>query len=69
MICTSFQVKKKLEKPRFFLETFPIADTSVKMILGMLFLSFSNGDMKFVDKKLTWRVYNASKALRNTKYI
>ena len=46
-----------------------MADISVKMVLGMLFLTFSNLNIKFSKKKLTWRFYTAAKALPITKPI
>ena len=53
MVLASFQVEDKLERPRFFQETFLLADLSVKMILGMPFLTFSNVNIQFAQKKLT----------------
>ena len=47
MVLASFQAEDKLRKTHFFQETFLVANTSVKMILGILFLAFSNADVSF----------------------
>ena len=53
MVITLFQVVNKLSRSRFFQETFLLADISKEVILGMLFLTFSNADVQFAEKKLT----------------
>lgn len=45
MVLTSFQVKDKLKKARFFQKTFLLTNTSVEVILGMPFLILNNVDM------------------------
>ena len=67
MILVSFQVEDKLERARFFQETFLLADISVEMVLGMPFLTFSNTNIQFPDKKLTWRSYTTAEVLPTTK--
>ena len=42
MIIAAFQMKNKLGRARFFQETFLLADISMKVVLKMLFLTFSN---------------------------
>ena len=46
-------MEDKLERARFFQETFLVANISVEVVLGMLFLIFSNVDVQFVEKKFT----------------
>ena len=47
-----------------------LIDTSIEVVLKMLFLSFSNIDIKFVKlKKLTWRTYIIIKALPTTSWV
>lgn len=41
----------------------------MEVVLGMLLLTFSNINVGFFDRKLTWRTYSATKALSNTKKI
>lgn len=53
----------------FFSKFFLITDTNVEVILGMLFLFFSNVDMKFAEKKLTWRMYSVNEALLTIKQV
>lgn len=53
MILASFQVNNKLVQSRFFQKTFWLANTSIKIILGMFFLIYSNADLLFAEQKLT----------------
>lgn len=59
MAIPGFQVSNKLGRACFFQEIFLLADTSVDLVLEMLFLTFSNT----IDRKLTWRSYTMAKAL------
>lgn len=55
MTTARFLVEDKLKWTRFFEETFLLANTSIKVILGMSFLSFSNADIEFIESNiLTW---------------
>lgn len=69
IILVSFQVENRAERACFSQETFLLADTSMKMILGMPYLTFSNTDIKFAKKKLTWRSYTFAKVLPTTKQM
>lgn len=41
-----------------------LIDTSMKVVLKMLFLAFNNINVKFTElEKLTWRSYTTTKAL------
>ena len=53
MVIAAFQVVDKLGRSRFFLETFLLVDISMKVVLGMPFLTFSNADVQFAKKELT----------------
>ncbi len=46
-----------------------LADTSMKMVLGMLFLAFSNADIQFGAEELTWRTYTVAEALPTTSRV
>ncbi len=46
-----------------------LIDTSMKIILGMLFLALSNANFLFDTKKLTWRSYTTTKALPTTNKV
>ena len=47
IVLASFQVENKLEKSRFFHETYLLADLSIKMVLEMSFLTLSNANIQF----------------------
>ena len=53
IVSTSFLLQDSLKKVQFFEETFLLADTSMKMVLGMPFLSLSNADVEFAELKKT----------------
>ena len=69
MMITDLYVEDKVGKPRFFSKTFLLANTKFKIILGISFLKFSNVDMLFGEKTLTWRTYTTNKALFTTKQV
>ena len=52
MVPASFQVKDKLERPQYFQETF-LSDLSIEVVLEMPFLTLSNANIQFAQKKLT----------------
>lgn len=64
-----FLVKNKLGKVWFFEETFLLADTSIKVVLRMVFLTLSNTDMQFMKKELEWRSYTTAEVLPTTKKV
>ena len=69
MVIADFQVEDKASRPRFFQETFLVADTKFEVILGMPFLKISNADVSFGEGTLTWRTYITNKALPTTKRV
>ena len=69
MVLASFQMEDKLERIWFFQETFLLADINMEVVLGMPFLTFSNADIQFVEKELTWKTYTTAKALPTTKRV
>lgn len=52
MIMTNFKINNKLGCSRFF-QIFFIAKISMKVILYILFLSFCNANILFIEQKLT----------------
>ena len=52
MIIADFEVENKANKPRFFQETFLVANTKFEVILGMFFLKISNADILFGKETL-----------------
>ena len=53
IVIADFQVEDKTNRPRFFQETFLVADTKFEVILGMPFLKISNADVSFGEGTLT----------------
>ena len=69
MLIVGFQVLDEQCRAWFFQKTFLFANTTMKMVLGMPFLTFSNADIRFVEKELTWRFYTIEKALPTTRPV
>ena len=69
MVLASFQVEDKFGRARFFQKTFLLANISAEIVLGMPFLTLSNADVQFVEKKLTWRSYTTAEALLTSKRV
>lgn len=69
MILASFQVEDKLGKACFFQKTFLLTDISIEMVLKMLFITFSNVDIQFAKKKVSWRFYTTVEALSTNKQV
>ena len=53
MVIADFQVEDKSGRPKFFQETFLVADTKFEVVLGMPFLKISNADLAFGKGTLT----------------
>ena len=66
---TAFSLQDSLGKVRFFEETFLLADTSMKVVLRILFLALSNADFQFEAERLTWRSYTAAEALLTARQM
>ena len=69
MVIADFQMEDKGGRPRFFQETFLVADTKFEVILGMLFLKISNANMAFGERTFTWKSYTINKALPTTEQV
>lgn len=59
MTSTQFLIQDSLKKLQFFENTFLLANIRTIIDLGILLLSFSNANIRFVEEsmKLTWRTY------------
>ena len=66
MVIAAFQIINKLGRSWFFQKTLLLADISRKVVLGMPFFIFSNVDVQFAEKGLTWRTFTTKKALSTT---
>ena len=49
---TDFQVKNKVDIPKFFQKIFLVTNSKFEVILRMLFLKLSNADVSFSEKIL-----------------
>ena len=62
-------MEDKANRPRFFQESFLVADTKFELIVGMPFLKISNADVSFGEWTLTWKTYTTNKALATTERV
>lgn len=62
MAITGLLLQDRLARIRFFVETFLLAETNMKIVLGMLFLSFSNIYIQFMLKDLLGEIIYFCKA-------
>ena len=69
MVIADFQVEDKGSRPRFFQETFLVADTKFEVVLGMPFLKISNADIAFGERPLMWKSYTTKEALLTTERV
>ena len=69
MVIANFQIEDKGGRPRFFQETFLVADTKFEVVLRMLFLKISNPDIAFSERMLTWKLYTTNKTLPTTEQV
>ena len=69
MVITAFSVMEKVNRVRFFEETFLVANVSLEIVLGMPFLTLSNADVDFLGRELRWRTYITKEALPTTRHI
>ena len=53
IVIAGFQIEDKLERVRFFQETFLVADIRMDIVFGIPFFTLSNADLWFAEKKLT----------------
>lgn len=70
MTSASFSLQNSQVKIPFFEKTFLLANTSIKIVLEMLFLALNNTNVQFTKlEKLTWRFYTTAKALPTTSLV
>ena len=69
MVFAAFLVEDKVNRVRFFEETFLVANVSPEVVFGMLFLTLSGADVDFLGRKLRWGTYSIEKALPTTRRI
>lgn len=69
MIIVAFLIQDQLDRIWFFEETFWLADISIKIVLKMFFLTFTNKSILDNAKSFTWRFYNLAKVLPIAKQV
>ena len=69
MVIAAFPILYKFGRACFFQESFLLVIASLEVILIIPFLIFSNTDIQFAEKELTWKFYLTKKALPNTQRI
>lgn len=69
MVLASLQVEDKLERAWFFYKSFLLLNISVKVILEIFFLIFSNIIIWFNKKEVAWRFYTTAETLTTTKQV
>ena len=69
MVVVAFSVVDKANQVKFFKETFPVANVSPEVVLGMPFLTLSSADVDFSGQELRWRSYTTEKALSTTRRV
>ena len=69
MLVTDFLVEHKVSRPKFFEETFLVANTKFELILRMFLLKMSNANESFGEKTLTWKFYTINQALLTMKQV
>lgn len=69
IMLTSFQMKNKFKKARFFEEKFLLTDINMKVVLRMSFLILSNANIEFVKKELIYKFYTIAEALPPIKCV
>ena len=67
IVIADFQLEDKASRPKFFQETFLVANTKFEVILEMPFLKISNADVSFCEETLIWRTYTTNEALSTTE--
>ena len=69
MVVAAFSVTDKVNRVKFFEETFLVANVSPEVVLGILFLTLSGANVDFLDRDLRWKTYITEKALPTTRRI
>lgn len=69
MVIAKISLEDSQKKIWFFEKTFLLADSSIKVVLGMLFLALSNANLQYSIEKLTWISYTIIEILSTTNRI
>ena len=69
IIVAAFLIVDKANQIRFFEETFLVANVSLEIVFGILFLTLSSTGIDFLGQELWWRTYTTKEALSTTRRI
>ena len=69
MVVAAFLVEDKANRVRFFEETFLMANVSLKIVFGMLFLTLSGANVNFSGQDLRWKTYTTKEVLPTTRRV
>lgn len=69
IVSIRFSIQDKKGEDQFFEEILLLANTSIEVVLGMLFLSLSNANINFETKDLIWREYLGNETLSTTSQV
>lgn len=68
-VLVGFFSQNSIGRVRFFEEIFFLAETSIQLVFGILFLSFTNVDIKFNTKELTRKKDTVIEAMLKTRLV
>lgn len=69
MVMTKISLEDSQKKIWFFEKTFLLANSSMKVVLGILFLALSNANLQYNIEKLTWTSYTVIEILSTINRI
>ena len=69
MVLAAFSIVDKVNRVRFFKETFLIANVSPEIVFGIFFLILSGADVDFLGREFRWRTYTTKEALSTIKCV
>ena len=69
IVVAAFLIKDKANQIRFFEEIFLVANVSLEVVFGMLFLILSSADVDFLGRELRWRTYTTKEAFLTTRHV
>ena len=69
MVVAAFSVVDKINRVRFFEETFLVANVWLEVVFWMFFLIVSGTDIDFSVWELRWRTYTNKEALSTIRHV
>lgn len=69
IVSVQFSIKDKKGGDQFFEQIFLLANASIEVVLGMLFLFLSNADINFEAKGLIWKKFLGNETLSTTSRV